>query len=114
MSSIEVREVTGEELDAEEAWERVTSEIEVEGVDATRSDEDEWRWQVGVAAMEFANEEPLESEIRRAILDALSAVLGVTGVEEEDREVWIISGNPSGEALVRAVAPAVDRFADQI
>ena len=49
-----------------------------------------------------------------ARLRASASVAGVTAVEEEDREVWIVAGNPGGDALVRSVADFVDRIQDQI
>jgi hypothetical protein len=35
-------------------------------------------------------------------------------VAEEDREVWVVAGDPGGEALVQAAAAAVDRLQDDI
>jgi hypothetical protein len=107
----EVRRVPDEEVDGEEAWERLTEESEIRGVEATRHDDDGWPWSVSVSVMEFIREEPLESEIRHAMIVTLWAVLDVTAVAEEDREVWIVAGAPSGEALVRAAATVVDAFA---
>jgi len=109
-----VRRLPDEEVDGAEGWERLTDEPEVRGVEATRHDVDnEWTWSVWVWVMEFIREDPLESEIRDAILAALFAVRRVTAVAEEDREVWIVAGEPSGEALVRAAADVVDAFADR-
>lgn len=71
------------------------------------------RWQVGVYVMEFVREDPLESELRRRIAAALESVEGVETAQREDREVWFITGTPSGAALVRAVAEVVDDLADQ-
>jgi hypothetical protein len=62
--------------------------------------------------MEFVREEPLESELRRRIAAALRSVEGVETAEEMDREVWFVTGTPSGEAMVRAVAAVVDDLAD--
>jgi hypothetical protein len=44
----------------------------------------------------------------------MEAVPGVIEVMEQDREVWLVFGDASGEALARAVAGVVDRYADQI
>jgi len=71
-------------------------------------------WRVTVWAMEFVREEPLESELREAIRDALERVPGASDVDEEDREVWVVGGSPSGEALVVAVAAVVDARAERI
>jgi len=38
----------------------------------------------------------------------------VTGVWEDDREVWNVEGSPACAELVRAVAAAVDSLADEI
>jgi hypothetical protein len=109
-----VRRLPDEEVDGAEGWERLTDEPEVRGVEATRHDVDSgWTWSVGVSVMEFIREDPLESEIRNAMLAALVAVPRATAVAEEDREVWIVAGDPSGDALVRAAADVVDTFADR-
>jgi hypothetical protein len=59
---IEVRQVVAD--GAGEAWERVTGEPDVRGVDAARIDF-AGGWNVTVAVMEFVREDPLESELRR-------------------------------------------------
>ena len=97
---------------AEEAWERVTGDLDALGVEAVRSGVT-GGWQVIVAVMEFVREEPLEGELRRRIAAALGAVEGVETAEEEDREVWFVTGAPAGEALVRAAAAVVDDLAGQ-
>ena len=71
-------------------------------------------WQVTVAAMEFVRGGTTEVELRQAIMSALIGVLGVTKAYEEDREVWGLEGDPSGERLVREVSEVVDAFADRI
>ena len=70
-------------------------------------------WNVTVAAMEFVREEPLEGELRRRIAAALRSVEGVESAGEMDREVWFVTGTPSGDALVRAVAEVLDDLAEQ-
>jgi hypothetical protein len=75
---------------------------------------DDFPWRIGVDAMEAVREEPLESEIRRKIADAIAAVPGVTDFAEEDREVWAVGGAPKGPDLVRAVGRAVDTFRDRL
>jgi hypothetical protein len=92
---------------SEESWERVTDEFDVHWVGA------DWvgfsgGWNVTVAVMEFVREDPLEAELRRRIAAALLAVDGVESAGEMDREVWFVTGSPSGEAMVRAVAAVVD------
>ena len=109
-----------EPLDSEigEAWSRdlpATSSREIHGVEASRWRADTpWRWQVTVSAMEFVRAAPLEPVLRRLIIEALRAVPGVLQAEEEDREVWVIRGEPRGGALVDAVAAVVDASAAEI
>jgi hypothetical protein len=115
--AVEVRQVTPEDSEVAESWARVVPQREVDalGVDAARFDgETEWAWQVGVNAMEFIRADPLESEVRSAFAGALRSVPGVRQAEEEDREVWIVDGDPSGEDLVRAVAEAMAPFEARI
>ena len=107
---IEVRQVVAD--DADEAWERVTGEPDVRGVEAGRFDF-AGGWNVTVAVMEFVREDPLEGELRRRIAAALRSVGGVETAEEMDREVWFVTGTPSGDALVRAAAEVVDDLAGQ-
>ena len=99
--------------DSDEAWERdfEADDGEVRGVEADRIDI-AGGWNVTVEVMEFIWEEPLEGELRR-IAAALRSVEGVETAEEMDREVWFVTGTPSGKALVRAVAEVVDDLADQ-
>ena len=107
---IEVRQVVADGVD--EAWERVTGEPDVRGVGAGRIDF-AGGWNVTVAVMEFVREDPLESELRRRIAAALRSVRGVQAAGEMDREVWFVTGTPSGDALVRAAAEVVDHLAGQ-
>jgi uncharacterized protein YdhG (YjbR/CyaY superfamily) len=101
-----------------ENWLREISdpkERSIHGVDATkRRDDVRWRWRVSVWAMEHVRDVPLEADLRRRIGAALRAVPGVAEAAEEDREVWVIRGEPEGAALVAAVATAVDVCAEQI
>ena len=109
-SVIDVRQVVAD--DADEAWERVTGEPRVRGVEAVRIDF-AGGWNITVAVMEFVREDPLESELRRRIAAALLSAGGVETAEELDREVWFVTGTPSGDALVRAAAGVVDDLAGQ-
>jgi hypothetical protein len=108
-SMIEVRQVVADGVD--EAWERVIGEPDVRGVEAGRIDF-AGGWNVTVAVMEFVREDPLESELRRRIA-ALRSVRGVQTADEMDREVWFVTGTPSGDTLVRAAAEVVDDLAGQ-
>lgn len=98
-----------------EEWVRRTEEPDVRGIGATKWREPgPWPWQVTIWAAEHVREDPLEREMRDAIDAALRAVPGVEDVEEEDREVWVVAGDPAGEALVQAAAEAIDRLQAKI
>lgn len=93
-----------------EEWVRSTGD-EVRWVGAHRlRDGGDWPWRVVLEAAQLVREDPLERELRVSVRAALEAVKGVTRVEEEDREVWVIAGRPDGEALITAAAAAVDRM----
>lgn len=99
----------------DEEWQRETDEDDdLRGVGASKiAAVGDWPWQVFVSMAEFVREEPLETEMRTAVDAAIRSVPGVTDVAEEDREVWIVEGTPSGEALVRAVGAAVDPLVER-
>lgn len=96
-----------------EEWIRETEEEDILGIGAARTKGD-WPWSVFVYAAEFIREDPLESELYQSIEKALESVPGVTDVFHEDREKWIIKGNPRGEDLVRACSLAVDKLSSAI
>src|SRR5207302_812263 len=96
-----------------EAWERVTPEPDILGVEASRIANAAWPWQVSIYVAEFVRDDPLETDLRLAIGNALRGVPGVTNVMEEDREVWVLSGDPSGRALIESAGAALDRLADR-
>jgi hypothetical protein len=108
----EIRRIPAEELDGDtdEAWERLTDDSDFLGVEATKI-AGMPRWHVFVAVAEFLGEDPLESELRRRMAIALRGVADVEDVAEEDPEVWIVTGSPSGDALIRAAAAVVDDLA---
>jgi hypothetical protein len=109
-----IYEVPAEEVDGVESWIRETNEPELLNIEAVRGEEvGDWQWQVTIWLMEYVREDPLESQLRVAIAAALRAVPGVIRAEEDDREVWVIDGEPSGEDLVRAIAPVLDEYADR-
>ncbi len=70
-------------------------------------------WVIEVGAMELLRGEA-EGNVREAIAAALRAVPGVEDVHEEDRERWVVSGNPSGEEMTRTVEAALEPFHDAI
>jgi hypothetical protein len=98
---------------ADEAWERPTDEPDVRGIEAVRIDEI-GGWQVTVGAMEFVRDDPLEADMRRRIAAALRGVKGVVMADEEDREVWLVTGTASGKELTEAAARVVDELAGEI
>ena len=112
VSDDRVVQLSGDDVDGVQEWVRETDDDDVRGVGALqRGVGGRWSWQVFVSMAEFLREEPLEGEMRAAVDQAIRSVVGVTEVAEEDREVWILSGDPSGEELVRSVGEAVDRLA---
>lgn len=113
MAGFEIRRVPDDEVDGDEEWVRVTDEGDIFGVDLVRRGSDPWPWTVFVSVMEFIREEPLEGQLERGLTEALSSVPGVNEVLRDDREVWIVSGSPSGPDLVRAAAAVVDSLAEQ-
>lgn len=98
---------------AEEAWERLTGDPDVRGIETARVDEI-GVWQVTVSAMEFVRDGPLETDMRRRMATALGAVNGVVTADEQDREVWFVTGTPSGKELTEAAARVVDELAGEI
>jgi hypothetical protein len=99
---------------SDESWERdiEVDDGEVRWVGADRIDF-AGGWNVHVAVMEFLREEPLEGVLRHRIAAALRSVEGVEAAGEMDREVWFVTGTPSGDALVRAVGEVLDDLAEQ-
>jgi hypothetical protein len=90
---------------------RRTAEPDIRAVSAARIDTI-GGWHVNVWVMQLIRSDPLESELRQRMADALGAVSGVSGVEEQDRDLWFVTGIPSGKALVEAAAQVVDDLAD--
>ena len=98
-----------------EEWIRETAEPDVGNVGASRwAEASEWPWRVWAAAAEFLRNDPLEARFRRRMGDELRRVAGVRAVSEEDREVWLVSGEPNGAALTRAAAVVVDELEEEI
>lgn len=108
-----IRQLSSSEIldDAiEEEWLRETDEPDLRDVDVMKLSE---YWQVAVAMAEFVREEPLESEMRRRLDEALRAVAGVDVVFEEDREIWGVY-NTTGAALASAAAAVLDDLAPRV
>jgi hypothetical protein len=113
VTGFEIRRVPDDEVDGDEEWVLVTEEEHILGVGVVRRSHDPWPWTVFVSVMEFIREQPLEGELERSLTEALSSVPGVNEVLRDDREVWIVSGSPSGPDLARAAAAVVDSLAGQ-
>lgn len=111
----EVRQVAlpAEDDSCDEAWERLTDEPFVRGVNSGRW-ADDGTWQVTIWAQEFFRSDPLGIELRERLVSALESVEGATRVTEHDNESWDVYGTPSGEALTRAAARVVDDLADRL
>jgi hypothetical protein len=111
----EVRQVAlpTDQGDCDEAWERLTDEPLVRGVNSGRW-ADDGTWQVSIWAQEFFRSDPLGVELRQRVVNALGSVEGATCVTEHDNESWDVCGTPSGEALTRAAANVVDDLADRL
>lgn len=109
-ASGEMVRVPDDEVDGDEAWERMTDQPELRNVEAIRT---EANWQVHVWVAEYVREEPLESELCDRMTQALQAVPGATRVIQEDREVWSVDGTPGGDRLLKAACRVVDDLADR-
>ena len=114
MTEERIVQVADDLVDGVQEWIRETDDDDLRGVDALEVAEGgAWPWQVFVSMAEFVRDVPLEDEMRAAVDAAIRSVPGVTDVAEEDREVWIVAGTPSGEALVRAVGAAIDPLVER-
>jgi hypothetical protein len=94
-------------------WVNLTNEPDILGVGASREGGDLY-WTVSVNVAEFIREDPLESEFRNVVVNALSSVKGVASVEEEDREVWLVEGDANGSELVHATVKALQVIYPQL
>lgn len=112
MAEIEIEQISNDE------WGRRLSDDDQDvfgvSVSLNRGVGDAPFWSVLVAPMEFCRTDPLESELAQALTLALAAVPRVSRAIEEDREIWLVEGDPSGPDLVRAASLVVDSFRDRI
>ncbi len=113
-----IKQIKPDDVSLEEEWIRDVDYNDPGGAGATKrpTAEGGFAWSVYVDAAELVVEDPLEAALRTAVEAALRAVPGVTGVQAdpENREIWFVAGTPKGEALVGALAAAVDALADRI
>ena len=114
LAEVEVRQIEPSDSEILREWERVTDDDEILGVSVSLGREPEWKWQVCVAVAEFVRDEPLESNFSNRITLALGRVKGVKEVIREDREVWLVDGEPDGEELVREVSAALDAMEEDL
>lgn len=111
---IEVKSIEPMDSSIAEEWTRVTDNEDVLGVSASKSSESNGDWQVFINVAEFVREEPLESRLYQRITDALTSIGGVVEVVHEDREVWLVRGDVTGEALVRSSAVALNELHEEL
>jgi hypothetical protein len=57
---------------------------------------------------------PARIRLPQHVTDALRQVSGVISADEQDRETWSVTGNPSGDALVEAAARVVDDLTERV
>src|SRR5262249_27292298 len=91
----EGRRTPASQNEVSEEWDRLPADDGLGGDTLSHKSSGPLQWSVMVSVMEFVRDDPLESELRSRIAANLGAVPGVTSVQEEDREVWIVDGSPS-------------------
>jgi hypothetical protein len=69
-------------------------------------------WQVAVWVMDFVREGPCRHSCASAWALPCEGSMG-RQADERDREVWFVTGTPSGKDLTRAAARVVDELADE-
>ena len=97
-----------------EEWNRKCEQHlrDIHGVNALKlKDNGDYPWVIYFGAGEFIREEPFFTKMNDAIYEALTSLENVNEVHAEDREKYIVSGNPSGHELVKVVSEAIDNFA---
>ena len=109
---IEVKRIEPIDNSILEEWTRVTDNEDVLGVSASKSADGDWQVFINVA--EFIREEPLESKLYQRITESLTGIDGVVEVIHEDREVWLVRGDVTGEALVRSSSTALNELHEEL
>ena len=97
--------LTGRDLDPGDIFEVAVDQWEDSGP---------WQWQITSAAMQYVRADPLRSHSEQAMVDSVNAVKGVSDVQKEDTETWVVDGRPDGRELLSAAAEGIDRFAGEI
>jgi len=112
----EVREAPPPDDEFREYWQRLPGDDDhLRGVEVGAwAQPDEFEWQVTIWAREYFRDDPLGLELQHRLESALSAVPGVTSVENASWETWDVSGAASGEALCRAAAGVVDELVERM
>lgn len=100
--TVEINQTAPDDERHLEQWVSNFPDMDILGVAAYKFDESESPWGIYVYAAEFIREDPLESKLHKGITDALEKLPGVTKAFQEDREVWIITGNATGHDLMKA------------
>jgi len=113
-TSIEVKRIEPMDSSILEEWTRVTDNEDVLGVSASKSTESNGEWQVFINVAEFIREEPLESKLYKRITESLTKIDGVVEVIHEDREVWLVRGDVTGEKLVRSSSAALNELHEEL
>jgi len=114
MAEIQIERVQPQDEEIREEWARVTNEKDILGVCVARMSSEDWPWHVSIYVAEFIRTEPLQSELFDSITAALTNVAGVTRVVHEDREVWVLQGEPAGEKLIHACSAALETLAPSL
>lgn len=111
-TSIEVKRIDPMDDAIIEEWTRVIKNEDILGVSASKYADGDWHVFINVA--EFIREEPLESKLHQRITDSLAGIDGVVEVIHEDREVWLVRGDVTGEALVRSSSAALNELHEEL
>lgn len=112
MEQVDVQQIQPFDNSIQEEWLRVTEEQDLLGVSASKLDAN--TWQVFINVAEFIREEPLQSALFDEITEALKQTDGVETAIQEDREVWAVRGNVTGESLIQSCATALNRLEPKI
>jgi len=112
IESVSVAQVDIDDDEVLEFWKRSCAGIAnwMQDVSVQKSDHDIWCWSVTVGAGEFVRQPSDNALLHDAIVRAVMKVPGTRDVAREDNEVWLVSGNISGDALVRYTSVGLDSF----